>query len=1093
MQPSSDFERPLSVQGAAQRESEEKFRLMADVLPQIIWVTDAEGRVQFFNQQWRDYTGIEFHPATAAEVAAAAVHPDDVALTMARFNEARHTGGTFLVEHRIRSAAGNYRWFLVKAEPYRDPASGAITRWFGSSTDIHDRKQEEEARHRFALRQSFQLALADRIRPLADPEAVIAEASELLGTQLGVTRVIYGETTDGGASLVLHRDWTDGTVPSMAGLQVTLDDYGPGLAASLQAGIVMAVPDVAANEHTAPYRERHEAVAVRAFLAIPLMKHGQLQAILSVHDAAVHHWTANDIDMARDMVDRTWSAVDSARAQAGALVNAERVQLALAAGAIIGTWFWDLRTDRFTVDEAFAEAFGIEPALGRRGLSLAQVVATVHPDDQAGLAQAIGDAIAAGGHYAHQYRVRRADGCYYWIEANGRVDLDAEGKGMRFPGVLIDVENRRAVEAERDRAIVKLRALNDELEQKVMAQLLARGRTWNVSPDILGVLNGAGFFEASNPAWGATLGWSEEEIFQTPFLDLVHPDDRDATRAMWQAALAQNTPVPRFDNRYRHRDGGWRWLSWVAVPEEGKLYCSARDITVVKQAEDELVTRTAERDRMWNSSPDLLLVIDFDGYLRRVNPAWTGLLGYQPDELVGHHVTEFVLPDDHPSTIEAYVGAADGNVARLVNRYRHRNGSLRWISWVGVPAADMTYATGRDVTTDRERQAELEQAQEQLRQSQKMEAVGQLTGGLAHDFNNLLASIMGGLELTGIRLRQNRPDDVERYMGMAMGATRRAAALTHRLLAFSRRQTLAPTPTNVNTLVGGMVDIIRRTVGPGVTVATDCTAAPWTTLVDQSQLENTLLNLCLNARDAMPDGGTITIRTRNHAVTAAEAKQHEMPAGEYLSLSVADTGTGMRAEVRARAFEPFFTTKPLGQGTGLGLSMIYGFARQSGGNARIESTVAEGTEVCILLPRHHGAPEAEAGTPATEPLAMQKSAKTILVVDDEPDVRLLVMDVLKDMGYIAIEASDGAAGLEVLASNARLDLLVSDVGLPGGMNGRQMADAGRVHRPDLKVLFITGYDEAASLDKGQLAPGMAVLTKPFPLEALGLRIREMIG
>lgn len=655
-------------------------------------------------------------------------------------------------------------------------------------------------------------------------------------------------------------------------------------------------------------------------------------------------------------------------------VDAERVQLALEAGAIIGTWFWDLPTDRFTIDEAFARAFGLDPAIGRTGLSLAQVVSTVHPDDQAGLAQAINMVIARGGHFAHQYRVRRADGRYYWIEANGRVDLAPDGTGLLFPGVLIDVEGRRAVEAERDGAILKLRALTEELEQKVLAQARERGRTWQLSPDILGVLNADGFMESSNPAWQAALGWTEEEVSGTPFLDFIHPDDRARTERVWRDALQQGIPALRFENRYRHKAGGWRWLSWVAVPDERKVYCSARDISV-----------------------------------------------------------------------------------------------------------------------ERERQAELERAQEQLRHSQKMEAVGQLTGGLAHDFNNLLAGVAGSLDLIKLRLGQGRAEEIERYVGVAQGATRRAAALTHRLLAFSRRQTLAPRATCVDTMVDGMLDMIRRTVGPGVRVAPDYAGAPWTALVDQSQLENALLNLCINARDAMPDGGSIVIATTNRVFDAEAARSHELPPGDYLVLSVADSGTGMSPGVLAKAFDPFFTTKPLGQGTGLGLSMIYGFAKQSGGQVAIDSEPGQGTTVSIYLPRHHGAAEGLDATPSLAAAPPVGEGETILVVDDEPSVRMLVVDLLEDLGYTALQAGDGAAGLALLQSDARIDLLISDVGLPGMMNGRQMADAARIKRPGLKVLFITGYAEAALLDHGQLAPGMAVLTKPFSIDAMAGRVRELVA
>ena len=560
-----------------------------------------------------------------------------------------------------------------------------------------------------------------------------------------------------------------------------------------------------------------------------------------------------------DITARTQAEAALRASEALARENVQRVQLALAAGAIIGTWFWDLPTDRFTVDEAFARAFDLDPALGREGIPLAQIVATVHPDDQAGLASAINEAIARGGAYAHQYRTRRGDGHYRWLEANGRVELAPDGTPQSFPGVLIDVEERRAIEAERDRAEAELRALNETLESRVV-----------------------------------------------------------------------------------------------------------------------------------------------------------------------------------------------------------------------------------------ERTNKLMRAEEALRQSQKMEAVGQLTGGSAHDFNNLLAGISGSLELMQARLNQGRLGDLDRYMTVAQGATRRAAALTHRLLAFSRRQTLTPKPTDVNQLILGMEELIRRTIGPQIALEVVGAASLWPALIDPSQLENALLNLCINARDAIPDGRRITVETANKWLDRPAAIAQNIPEGQYLSVRVSDTGTGMTPDVIARVFEPFFTTKPIGQGTGLGLSMIHGFTHQSGGQVRIYSEVGQGTTVCMYLQRHYGDPDADDAAPTLTKIPRAEQDETVLIVDDEPSVRMLVTEILEDLGYTAIEAADSAAGLKVLQSDVRIDLLVTDVGLPGGMNGRQMSEAGRERRPDPRVLFITGYAENAALGNGHLEPGMQVLTKPFAMEALASRIKDLI-
>ena len=326
----------------------------------------------------------------------------------------------------------------------------------------------------------------------------------------------------------------------------------------------------------------------------------------------------------------------------------------------------------------------------------------------------------------------------------------------------------------------------------------------------------------------------------------------------------------------------------------------------------------------------------------------------------------------------------------------------------------------------------------------------------------------------------------------AQGAAKRAAALTHRLLAFSRRQTLDPRPVDANRLVAGMEELVRRTVGPEIQLDVVAAGGLWPILVDANQLENALLNLCINARDAMPEGGRLTIETANRWLDARVAKDRDLPPGQYVSLCVSDNGVGMTPEVIAKAFDPFFTTKPLGQGTGLGLSMTYGFVRQSGGQVRIYSEPGQGAMVCLYLPRHLGEAE-RPETPAELSEAARASVgETVLVVDDEPTVRMLVAEVLEELGYAALEAADGPSGLKLLQSDARVDLLVTDVGLPGGMNGRQMADAARLGRPELKVLFITGYAENAVVGNGHLDPGMHVMTKPFAMETLATRIRELI-
>ena len=543
------------------------------------------------------------------------------------------------------------------------------------------------------------------------------------------------------------------------------------------------------------------------------------------------------------------------------------------------------------------------------------------------------------------------------------------------------------------------------------------------------------------------------------------------------------------------------------------------DSTELERAETALADSEQRYRTLFNSIDEGFCIIEFlDGpngplsdYVHiEANPAYAHHAGIP--NVVGQKLREMV-PDEADGWAELYGGVLRTGVPirferELVATGRH----LELAAFRIEPASRRQVAVLFQDITSRKRAeaaihhlnetlevriaeaiAERKHAEEALRQSQKMEAVGQLTGGIAHDFNNLLTGIIGSLELLETRLRQGRTSELHRYVGVAQGASKRAAALTHRLLAFSRRQTLDAKPTDVNRLVMDMEELIRRTVGPQITLEVVTAAGLWSALIDASQLESALLNLCINARDAMPEGGRITIETANKWLDDRAAKERDLPPGQYLSVCVTDTGTGMTSDVIARAFEPFFTTKPLGQGTGLGLSMVYGFVRQSGGQVRIYSEVGCGTTMCLYLPRHHGGlPEAVAST-APAASAREQTGKTILIVDDEPSVRMLVTDVLQELGYASIEAADGPAGLKTLQSDATVDLLVTDVGLPGGLNGRQLADAARITRPDLKVLFITGYAENAVIGNGHLAPGMRVLTKPFVMEALANRILEMIG
>jgi PAS domain S-box-containing protein len=569
-------------------------------------------------------------------------------------------------------------------------------------------------------------------------------------------------------------------------------------------------------------------------------------------------------------------------------------------------------------------------------------------------------------------------------------------------------------------------------------------------------------------------------------------------------------PEPRFlDFVYQPMRGADGVINGIFV--EGIDVSSAHDaIAALRESEAQFRTLAeAMPNHVWTAQPDGALdwfnnrVFEYSGLglSDLIADGWTSLL-HSEDQAEATARWRSALACGETYEAEFRLRRADGlyrwHIARAVPTLSDDGAITRWIGTntdIDEQKSTAEALAHLNATLElqvEERTGELMATEEALRQSQKMEAVGQLTGGIAHDFNNLLAGIVGSLEMLETRMNQGRLDAVPRYVDAAQGAAKRAAALTQRLLAFSRRQTLDPKPVGLNRLIADMEELIRRTMGPNIEMEVVGTAGLWPTLVDPNQLENALLNLCINARDAMPDGGRLTIETANKWLDDRAAKERELPPGQYISLCVTDTGTGMTPEVISRAFDPFFTTKPLGQGTGLGLSMIYGFVRQSGGQVRIYSELQQGTTMCIYLPRHFGEADDDAMTHGVGAANYGGHGETVLVIDDEPTVRLLVVDVLRDAGYEAIEAADGPSGMKVLQSEARIDLLITDVGLPGGMNGRQIADAARVHRPSLKVLFITGYAENAVVGNGHLDPGMQVITKPFAIEALGNKIREMI-
>ena len=687
-----------------------------------------------------------------------------------------------------------------------------------------------------------------------------------------------------------------------------------------------------------------------------------------------------------------------------------------------------------------------------------------HPDDKAHAERVFLESNAARRPFRVEYRLRRADGTYRWAIDAASPRFAADGTYSGYVGSVIDIDERREAEEAARASEARLLAL-----ARASSEVLYR-----MSPDWgeMRSLDGGGFLADANDP---TRAW---------LMNYIPVADQGMVIAAIEHAIADKAPF-ELEHPVLRADGAVGWTMSRAVPvldEGGEIaewFGAAADVTARREAEDRLhelnetleaqvAERTAERNRLWSMTNLLVATASFDTTIREVNPAWPALLGWTADELVGRPYTEFLHPDDAARSVEWAARLAHGEaVVDLKNRYRCKDGSYRWIAWSIVPESSVFHCVGRDVTAEKKRQADLEDAQEALRQSQKMEAMGQLTGGVAHDFNNLLTPIISSLDML---LRKGVGSERERrLMDAAMQSAERAKVLVQRLLAFARRQPLQPVAVDLSQLVPGMVELFGSTLGPAIDLRVNLAHDLPPAKADPNQLEMALLNLAVNARDAMPNGGKLTIEAARESVLGAHPSG--VQPGHYVRLAVQDTGAGMSEGTLKRAVEPFFSTKGVGKGTGLGLSMVHGLAAQLGGGLTIDSAPGQGTKVELWLPVSGEAIGGESTDIAVANKSIGKG--TALLVDDEVLVRMGTADMLEELGYDVVEANSAEEALRQLEEGLEPDLLLTDHLMPG-MSGAELIQTVRASRPGLPVAIVSGYSEVDGVPAD-----IPRLSKPF--------------
>lgn len=1034
---------------------QEERRLRALVATQVafVWHASDAGAMQS-PEAWGAFTG---QPAEAAEGFGwlSAAHPDDRPGLLAAWTAALRTGERLDHSLRLQHHEDGYRAVDIRAVPVRR-ADGSIAEWVGS---VADRDAERQAARN------------------------LSSAHERLETAIHAAAAAFWKL-----DRVRDRIEADPALAGLYGLD-TLPERAETLLAAIHPDDrdLVAAAERRAAEGDGSF-EREYRILTPAGEVRWLSERGRVE---TTREGAVATITGISFD-----VTRRREAEEARRA------NIERMRRANEAGQI-GAWDWDLARNALSWSSGFRRIFGMSDSTPT---SYEALLSFVHPEDRGRADRELLEAIRTADTYASEFRILAPGDTGRWIQMRGAVVRDPSGNAAGLMGVCLDISERKRIEHE-------LRRINAELQGVVERRTRERDGFFELSQDLFAVVGFDGYLKHVNYAWEATLGYSQSRLLSRPFLVFMHREDRARARAAL-ASLQAGENLPRLDVRGRRIDGEYRWFSITAVPADGNFYVVARDITAERQARMALraanARLTAEMNERERTAGELLRAQE--GLALALEAARmgtfdcdiaTGLVrrSARHDELFGlreplavwtmEQTRTRILEEDAGLFRDGFRRALETGLLDAEWRVRWPDGSVHWIAAWGRTFYDDEERPQRVAgvlldTTDR-RQTEAE-----LRQAQKMEAVGQLTGGIAHDFNNLLTVVSGNLDL--IIRGSKEPERVARLAKSAETAAKRGARLIDQLLAFGRRQSLRPEILDLDALMRDFSGLLHRAVGETIEVSYEGGEDLWPVHVDSGQLESAILNLAVNARDAMPDGGRLTIEACNVTVEDDESgyRGGEIAAGGYVLIRVTDTGQGMSPDVLERVFEPFFTTKGVGRGTGLGLSQVYGFVRQSGGAINIESAPGTGTTIEIHLPRGDAS---AAGTPRPQGQAgdePERGGETILVVEDDDDVRHVTVETLNDLGYRVLVAHDGVEARRILAGSEPIDLLFTDIVMPNGVTGTMLARETMSARPEIAILLTSGYSADEHFDEGDPVAELPLLRKPFRTQDLSRALRSAL-